>query len=822
MSPNSVNIRLVRNGAQRGANIEWRTSHIYSASPVEQMLVIDHGMGLLKVIGEVEAHKLEVIQVKDALQVVEVRVDQHTQSILSLESKVCQVLEPEVGQIWNRQDRIEKDLSKVEERVQKVESMNDGNGQSFRDPKYRLTLGRSAEEVLKGAVREAFRPVSGPRPDFYISPFDGGGVEELKKILKRLDEVDVTGVWGFQAQLSLLDTEKVGVDLGQEVGRTPRDRDREVDRTLEIETGSLLEEEDIASLPRTYYPEFVVEVGGQSVSCLFDTGAALTIVGATKGGPRRYPIGNLPLIYFTQWVKDVFDLDLSTKNVSEPLPRSEDLPGPKLEPGFLSALEALGLPHSLSGVDRLVHAHGHTLNDMFMLREGRFPRIPDLVVWPGCHDDVVKLVQLAHTHDVVLIPFGGGTSVSGANRILWVDKENLVACCESGIVGQDLERQLQEQGLTTGHEPDSYEFSSLGGWVATRASGMKKNVYGNIEDLLVNVRMVTPTGVLQKQCRGPRISCGPDFNHIVLGSEGTLGVITEVILKVRPLPSCKKYGSIVFPNFESGVLCMREIARQRCQPASIRLMDNQQFKFGQALRPVPSYLGLMLDGLKKFYITTIKKFDVDTMCVATLLFEGDHKQVAAQENKIYEIVVKFGGIPAGEKNGERGYMLTFVIAYIRVGSMFTVIVERDLGLEHNIVAESFETSVPWDRTLSLCRNVKHCIAEQCKALGIQHFMISCRVTQTYDVGSCVYFYFGFKWTGLSNPLELYESLEARAREEILASGGSISHHHGVGKMRARWYQQQVSDTGVRLYQATKSSLDPKNIFASGNLLASKL
>nr|CAD7266148.1 unnamed protein product [Timema shepardi] len=537
--------------------------------------------------------------------------------------------------------------------------------------------------------------------------------------------------------------------------------------------------------------------------------------------------------------------------------------------GFLSALEALGLPHSLSGVDRLVRAHGHALNEIFMLREGRFPRIPDLVVWPGCHDDVVKLVQLAHTHDVVLIPFGGGTSVSGAvscpsndprtilsldtsqmNRILWVDKENLVACCESGIVGQDLERQLQEQGLTTGHEPDSYEFSSLGGWVATRASGMKKNVYGNIEDLLVNVRMVTPTGVLQKQCRGPRVSCGPDFNHVVMGSEGTLGVITEVILKVRPLPSCKKYGSIVFPNFECGVLCLREIARQRCQPASIRLMDNEQFKFGQALRPVPSYLGLVLDGVKKFYITTIKKFDMDTMCVATLLLEGgyadiaacvclsvclvlittntfnnypgDHKQVDTQENKIYEIVVKFGGIPAGEKNGERGYMLTFVIAYIRVGSMFTVIIERDLGLEHNIVAESFETSVPWDRTLSLCRNVKHCIAEQCKALGIQHFMTSCRVTQTYDVGSCVYFYFGFNWTGLSDPLGIYESLEARAREEILASGGSISHHHGVGKMRARWYQTQVSDTGVRLYQATKSSLDPKNIFASGNLLASKL
>lgn len=133
-----------------------------------------------------------------------------------------------------------------------------------------------------------------------------------------------------------------------------------------------------------------------------------------------------------------------------------------------------------------------------------------------------------------------------------------------------MERELRKLGYTSGHEPDSYEFSSLGGWVATRASGMKKNIYGNIEDLLVHVKVVTPKGVLQKNGQVPRMSCGPDFHHLVLGSEGTLGVITEVVIKIRPLPACRKYGSVVFATFEDGVRCMREIARQRCQPASVK------------------------------------------------------------------------------------------------------------------------------------------------------------------------------------------------------------------------------------------------------------
>lgn len=411
----------------------------------------------------------------------------------------------------------------------------------------------------------------------------------------------------------------------------------------------------------------------------------------------RYPIGGMTLPYFTQWVKDILNVDLTQFNKPQELPSEDRYPQPKVTSELLELIKSLGISFSLEGVDRLIRAHGHTLSEIFTLRDGLFKRIPDVILWPVCHEDVVQIVKLANENDVVVIPFGGGTAVSGAvecpqneprtiisldtsqmNKILWVDRENLVACIESGIIGQDLERELKAIGFTSGHEPDSYEFSSLGGWVATRASGMKKNIYGNIEDLLVHVKMVTPKGVLQKNCQVPRMSCGPDFNHLVLGSEGTLGVITEVIIKIRPLPKCKKYGSIVFPNFESGVKCMREVARQRCQPSSIRLMDNEQFKFGQALKTKVGYFGLILDGLKKFYITKIKGFNVDTMCVMTLLFEADEKDVADQEKKIVEIASRFGGIPAGEKNGERGYMLTFVIAYIRVSIylfLFKFIVE---------------------------------------------------------------------------------------------------------------------------------------------------
>jgi alkyldihydroxyacetonephosphate synthase len=179
---------------------------------------------------------------------------------------------------------------------------------------------------------------------------------------------------------------------------------------------------------------------------------------------------------------------------------------------------------------------------------------------------------------------------------------------------------------------------------------MKKNVYGNIEDLVVHITMITAKGTIEKSCLGPRQSTGPDINHFIMGSEGILGIVTEVTMKIRPLPACKKYGSIVFPDFESGVACLREVARLRSAPASIRLLDNEQFQFGQALATDnKGMLHSLVDNMKKLYITKIKGFDVNRMCAATLLFEGTTNEVNQREKFVYDIAQKYNGMPAGKE-----------------------------------------------------------------------------------------------------------------------------------------------------------------------------
>ncbi|XP_076305682.1 alkyldihydroxyacetonephosphate synthase, peroxisomal-like isoform X3 [Tachypleus tridentatus] len=420
----------------------------------------------------------------------------------------------------------------------------------------------------------------------------------------------------------------------------------------------------------------------------------------------RYPLGNKKLPLFHLWAKTVLGIskEYFCKSCAEI--KNEVLPTPLTNKDFLEDLKTVNISYTDDPQDRLFRSHGQTMREIFMLREGLFSRIPDLVMWPTSHDDVVQVVKMANKYNVVVIPFGGGTSVSGAlecpgeerrmivsldttqmNKILWVDKKNHTAHIEAGILGKDLESKLAEYGFCTGHEPDSSEFSTLGGWVATRASGMKKNIYGNIEDMLVHVRMVTSQGVVEKNCKVPRISSGPDIHHFILGSEGTLGVITEVTLKIHPLPEYKKYGSIIFPEFDAGVAYMREVAKQELKPASVRLLDNEQFIFGQALKPeAESLLTPFVDVMKKFYVTRVKGFDVTRMCVVTLLLEGKKEDVERLEKKLLLLGNKFGGLSAGEENGKRGYLLTYVIAYI-----------RDLAFDYGVFAESFETSVPWDR-----------------------------------------------------------------------------------------------------------------------------
>lgn len=319
------------------------------------------------------------------------------------------------------------------------------------------------------------------------------------------------------------------------------------------------------------------------------------------------------------------------------------------------------------------------------MKHSQYKRIPDIVIWPKSHQEVESVVKLANKHNVVIIPVGGLSNVTCANncpenetrtivsldltqmnRMLWLDSNSLIAKFEAGIAGKDLERTLQKRGFIMGHEPDSIEFSTLGGWIATRSSGIKQQAYGNIEDIVVSTKTVTSIGVLQKSFIAPRVSMGPEFEHIILGSEGTLGVITEVVVKIHHFPKARRFGSIVFPNLLAGFYCLRECARQNVVPASLRLLDNTHVQFGLALRFNASLIGELLDRIKKFGLTKLLRYGENSFSIATYLIEGEKKLVNQQEDRLVKIAWKYWGIKAGEKYGKIGYLMTFTVGYTRV------------------------------------------------------------------------------------------------------------------------------------------------------------
>jgi alkyldihydroxyacetonephosphate synthase len=541
----------------------------------------------------------------------------------------------------------------------------------------------------------------------------------------------------------------------------------------------------------------------------------------------RYELSGKELPRFLPWVREVLECNVSAKDIHQPQYPTA-IPEPHLATAFLADLKAFLSSSQIdtNGENRLRHGHGHTQEEMYAIKYTRLGRIPDLVVYPENEDQVTKLVESAKRHEASLIPYGGGTNVTDAlrcnaderrsivsvdmrrmNRIRWIDRENMMASIEAGAVGRQIIAELKKYGLTMGHEPDSVEFSTLGGWIATNASGMKKNRYGNIEELVLDVSVVTAAGKLERTGAAPRESIGLDLRRLMFGSEGTLGIITSAIVKIFPLPEVQKYGSVLFPTFEDGFKFMYELIRESVPPASVRLVDNLQFQFGLALKPKStSALADIKSKVEKFFVTRVKGFEPDKMVACTLVFEGMQQEVEQQERSLYRIAARHGGMKAGSENGRRGYQLTYSIAYI-----------RDFLMPYYIIAESFETSVPWSHALALCENVKRRLLDEYgkRKLPGKPF-VTARVTQLYRTGVCIYFYFGFYYKGIPNPEEVYLELENIARDEILKSGGSLSHHHGVGKLRRAYLPRIMSETALQWKRDLKKSLDPQNVFGAGN------
>jgi alkyldihydroxyacetonephosphate synthase len=363
------------------------------------------------------------------------------------------------------------------------------------------------------------------------------------------------------------------------------------------------------------------------------------------------------------------------------------------------------------------------------------------------------------------------------------------------------------------------EFSTLGGWIATRASGMKKNKlgaflwsrdgtltsilrYGNIENIVLSVECVTSAGTIFRRAVNPRESIGSDVDRLILGSEGSLAIITSAIIRVRRIPEAKEYGSYVFPSSEDGVGFMYDVSQSDAIPASVRMVDNDQFQLSHSIRPAEVGFKRYMAALKKAMLQHVYGFELGSMAACTLLFEGSREEVIRQQRAIHRIASRHGGVSGGAESGMRGYQLTYAIGYL-----------RDFLLPHNIASESFETSVPWSQAVELCARVKARVRmEHAKRQlpGKPH--ISVRLTQVYPTGVAIYFYFAIVIKGVEDPVEMYDEVERCAREEILETGGALSHHHGIGRIRKAFLPKVLSPTSIDLRRKNKAAWDPVGLF----------
>jgi alkyldihydroxyacetonephosphate synthase len=540
----------------------------------------------------------------------------------------------------------------------------------------------------------------------------------------------------------------------------------------------------------------------------------------------RYDLCGFDMPDFIPYVEEMLDMTIDADDV---LPEVDDKPVEKaqINQAFADAIKAT-FPqdrYTFGDSERLMHSAGQTTDEIYKVVFGKIDKVADMVFYIETEEETQKLIDLAIEHDVCLIPYGGGTSVSNAlqipqfekrmvvavdtrrmNQIESIDVQNRRVVVQAGILGSKLEELLQAQGLTVGHEPDSIELSTLGGWISTNASGMKKNRYGNIEDIVENVTIITPNGVVEQVNPVTRASIGVSTQNMLFGSEGNFGIITKATLKVHALPETSDYNSALFHDWETGVAFMYELSKSGAVPASARLMDNAQFRFGQALNAKPTGMKVWIKKLEKFIVLNVKGFDPYKMVVTSFKLEGSKDEVALQQKTLKKLTKKYNGMIGGSENGKKGYNLTFAIAYI-----------RDFMTRYRIIGETMETSVPWSKLNDVCAAATNKIKELHQKHNIPGKpYISYRVPQIYHTGVCIYFMFAMSIKGVKNPIEIFNSIEYAMREAIMEAGGSISHHHGVGKLRKDFMKGTISPASIEMLKHVKTAHDPKNIFGVAN------
>ncbi|KAB7738839.1 FAD-binding protein [Parvibaculum sedimenti] len=479
----------------------------------------------------------------------------------------------------------------------------------------------------------------------------------------------------------------------------------------------------------------------------------------------------------------------------------------------------------LDDYERAFHARGKSYHDLLYLRAGKLDMVPDAVIYPRNPDEALAVVRLAAEEDITLIPYGGGSSVVGGvnamakslgspvltldttlmTRLIQIDKIAMTATVEAGIYGPALEEQLQKHGVTLAHYPQSFQFSTVGGWIAARGAGQQSNRYGKAEKWLVSARLATPKGFWTTEAT-PASAAGPNLNQLIAGSEGTIGVICEATVKIHEVPARKDYRGYLFKNFASGVEAARRINHADIPVAMVRLSDAQETHFFQAFSSTHSETGLKAR-LQRAYLRH-KGFDAEP-CLMLVGHEGDAETVIWAQERTEAICAKLGALKLGTGPGQKWYHSRFNSPYA-----------RDPMLDHGIGLDTLETATRWSNIGKLHKAVVEAIDGAMKANMPEvtgRGIVMAHLSHSYPDGASLYFTFVFP-RQLDREVEQWQAIKRAASDAIIENRGTISHHHGVGTDHAPWLAEEKGPIGYNVLKSLKRELDPTGVLNPGKLL----
>ncbi|PRY67114.1 alkyldihydroxyacetonephosphate synthase [Glaciihabitans tibetensis] len=527
---------------------------------------------------------------------------------------------------------------------------------------------------------------------------------------------------------------------------------------------------------------------------------------------------------FAPFLKSAVGVDLSLPTEPTSMAFEDlDVPASRASDAFLTALTGIvGATYlTTNDMDRVIHTFGKSIRDLLRVRAGDLARVPDVVIYPADEAEVQDIVDAAVEADAVIIPFGGGSNIVGSleplateertvisldlgrlNRVLDIDEGSGLARIQAGAQGPDLEAELTKAGWTIGHFPDSFTHSTVGGWVATRSSGMQSDKYGDIADIAKGLRVVRPGGVLVIRAI-PSASTGPSVREMILGSEGRLGVITEVTVQVHRIPANREILAYLYPTWRAGLAAMQAISESDASPSVTRVSDGNETVFSFATSKASKGLSsLVTKGLGVFL--KAKGWDTTKMCLSFVGYEGGDELVSRNQKLVASIVKKHGGVSVGKGPGVLYDQKKFDTPYI-----------RDFFLDFGGSADVSETAAPWSKLLPLYTDVIASANRAFDEIGVKGWIMA-HMSHSYHSGACLYFTFAFVSTG--DAIAQYDVVKTAIQQAFITNGGTVSHHHGVGLEHAPWLEEDISSEGIAMMRGLFDAADPKGTFNPGKVV----